>query len=241
MKTMPARNRTFAAAIVGVLVLAVALAQGVAARGNTGSAAAQSTTAHTLSMQGHGEASVAPDMATITLGVQNHDSTAAAALASNSSRMNDVIAAVKAQNVPDSHIQTSDLSIYFDSQHDYYVVSHQITVKLDDTGRVGAVLDGAVSAGANNSWGVSFGLKDQSTERAQALKAAVADARKRADAMASALGVTVSGVGSASETSYSPQPIAYAARAAASAPSATNVQPGQLTVTADINVVYTFG
>ena len=243
MKSVRGRGAIALLAIVLVLA-ALAVVQGAAARGNVGAPVRQgSGTGHTVTVQGHGEASVAPDMATITLGVQNHEGKADAAVAANAAKMNEVIAAVKAQGVPDSRIQTSDLSIYYDSQHDYYVVSHQIAARLDNPDRVGAVLDAAVGAGANNSWGVSFGLKDPSAAKVQALKGAVTDARKHADSMASALGVSITGVGSAEETSYNYQPIQAGQASAARAPAApsTQVQPGQLTVTADIKVIYTFG
>lgn len=222
---------------------ALVLVQAASARSNIGSPVRQSATGHTITVAGHGEVQMAPDMATITVGVQTHDSSAQAALSANSSKMTAVIAAVEAQGVPATHVQTSDLSLWYDSQKDQYVVNHSLTVRSDTPDKVGNILDAAVAAGANMSWGVSFGLKDQDAAEAQALSVAVTNARARAQAIASALGVSISGVGSASEATYNvvnPQP--YYARAAAGAPVAsTPVQTGQLTVSADIRVVYTFG
>ncbi|MGI8824987.1 MAG: SIMPL domain-containing protein [Chloroflexota bacterium] len=239
------RGKTLPLVIGGFAIAAalLALAQGVAARSNVGAPVRQTAgTGHTVSVQGHGEMMVAPDMASITAGVDSHDTKAETALADNSSKMNAVISAIKAQGVPASHIQTTDLSLYYDSQHDSYVVSHQVTARIDRVDTVGAVLDAAVAAGANNSWGVSFGLKDPIAAKAQALKAAITDARARADSLASALGVTITGVGSVEESTVNYQPIPYAAASTARAPSAvTPVQPGQLSVTADVGVVYTFG
>jgi uncharacterized protein YggE len=180
-------------------------------------------------------------MANITLGVDTKGASAQDALSANGAKMSAVIAAVEGQSVPASHIQTSNLSIYYDSQAGQYVASHQVDVRIDNTGKVGAVLDAAVAAGANNSWGVSFGLQDPSQAQAAALQNAVADARKHADAIASKLQVNITGVGSASEASYYSPPIKYAGAAAAPGVAApTPVQPGQLDVTADVSVVYTF-
>jgi uncharacterized protein YggE len=242
-------NTTRIRALIGLVVAGVIAAIGAlvvishpaAARGNVVSPLKAASTSHTVSVGGHGELSVPPDQATITLGVDTRASDAQSALSDNSSKMNAVITAVQGQGVPASHVQTSNLSIYYDSERNVYVASHQITAKLDDVNRVGQVLDAAVGAGANNTWGVGFGLKDPSAARAQALTQAVADARKRANAMASALGVTISGVGSASEATYQVTPVTYAAPSQAAAGAPTPVQPGQLTVTADINVVFTFG
>jgi uncharacterized protein YggE len=184
---------------------------------------------------------VAPDMANITLGVDTRGSDAQEALSKNATKMNAVIAAIEGLGVPADHIQTSNLSIYFDSQQDSYVANHQLNVRIDQVTKVGPVLDAAVAAGANNSWGVSFGLKDTSQGQTQALQNAVANARKRADAIASSLQVNITGVGSASEASYYNTPVKFAGAAGAPlASSSTPVQPGQLDVTADISVVYTF-
>jgi len=233
-----------AGGVATVMALAViwAVAPAASARNNVGAQVNAGNTSHTISVGGHGEVNVPPDEATIALGVQTQGNDAQAALAANASKMSAVIAAVQALGVPSSHIQTSELSMWYDSDHNTYVVSHSITARLDNVDRTGQVLDAAVAAGANNSWGVSFGLKDPSAARAEALKTAVADSRVRANSIASALGVNVSGVGSASEATYQvapPEPVAAAP--VRGAPSSTPIQAGQLTVSADVNIVYTFG
>jgi len=245
MTRFMSRNRILAA-LVGlalIVVLSLSMGQRVLARDTTSAPVGQSSpTTHTISVSGHGEATATPDMATITVGVQTKAADAQAALASNSTKLNAVVAAIEGQGVAAAHIKTSDLSLYLDSQTNDYQASHQLTISLDSVGKVGSVLDAAVGAGANNSWGVSFGLQDASTQRSQALTSAISDARKKANAMAAALGVTVTSVGSASEASYNAPPIQYGAVASApNASSATQVQPGQLTISADVSVIYTFG
>lgn len=247
MNRAASRTLALAALIITAAVLLTAgiFVQRASARGNVGAPIGQAAPAgHTIKVAGHGEVSLAPDRATVTLGVQSKDTDAQSALSSNNSKMTAIIAAVQGQGVQASHVQTSNLSIWYDSQHNEVTVSHDITVRLDDVNKTGPVIDAAVGAGANTTWGVDFGIKDLSAARSQALQAAVADARKRADSLAAALGVTVSGVGAVEEATFTnPVPIRYsgvAAPAPAPAPS-TPVQTGQLQVTADINVVYTFG
>jgi uncharacterized protein len=245
MARLMSRNRVVAT-FVGLallVVLSLSMGQRVMARDGTAAPASQSSpTTHTISVSGHGEATATPDMATITVGVQTKSTDAQAALASNSTKLNAVVAAIQSQGVAADHIKTSDLSLYLDSQTNDYQASHQLTVSLDSVGKVGSVLDAAVGAGANNTWGVSFGLQDASAQRSQALTSAIADARKKANAIAAALNVTVTSVGSASEASYNSPPIQSGAAARApNASSATQVQPGQLTVSADVSVVYNFG
>lgn len=230
--------------LVGVIAAVSGSALAVKSAGARGNAAParQGVANHTLSVNGHGESEVAPDMARITVGVQSKGQDARDALSRNSTSLNAVVVAIEGQGVPANRIQTSDLSLWFDDQHQSYVASHNLTVRIDDVNTVGSVLDAAVGAGANTSWGVSFALKDESAARAQALQAAIADARKRANSMASALGVSVTGVVSAGEATVNVTPLPYAAGAVqAPAASSTNVQPGQLTISADVTVVYSFG
>jgi uncharacterized protein YggE len=235
------RTAILVSSTIGILALVAAgfTVQSVGARSNVGAPVRASATGHTVTVTGHGTANVTPDMATLTLGVQTKGSDAQAALKDNANKMTAVIASVKANGVSANHIQTSDLSIWFDDQHGQYIVSHSVSVRVDNVNSVGTVLDSAVGAGANTSWGVQFGVKDTSAAQSQALQNAVSDARKHADAIASGLGVTVSGVGSASEVSYS-NPIVYAPRASAAPAVSTPVQPGELSITADVQVVYTF-
>lgn len=245
MHSVLMRPRWIAAiCVVAALVVgSLTVGQHALARGNADATVKQTAaTGHTIDVGGHAEVTATPDMATLTIGVQTKASDAQSALSSNASKMSSVVSAIEGQSVAADHIMTSDLSLYLDSQSNIYVASHDLTVRLDNVNKVGPVLDAAVAAGANNSWGVDFGLKDSSTPHAQALQAAIADARKRADSMAGALGVSITGVATASESSATvPPPIRYGSAAPAAPAASTQVQPGQLTISADVSVSYTFG
>lgn len=240
IRTLPVRLSIALLAVAGGIGVGT-FVDSAGARSNAGATSkADPATNRTITVTGQGSAIATPDMGTITLGVQTKGNDAQAALSANSDKMNAVIAAIKAQGVPSNRIQTSNLSLWYDQERNVYNASHDLTVRVDGVDKVGPVLDAAVAAGANNAWGVQFGLKDESSARSQALQNAVSEARKRADAIAAGLGVTITGVGSASEVSYS-SPVRGVAASAPGAVSSTQVQPGELTVTADIQVVYTFG
>lgn len=216
--------------------------QTVGARSNVGSVAHQSPANHTIVVGGHADVSVAPDEATVSLGTQSRASDAKSAQSASSGKMSAIIAAVEGQGIPANKIRTDQVSLYYDDQKGVYVATQNVVVTIDDVSKVGPVIDAAVGAGADNSWGVDFGLKDPSTARGTALQNAIADARKRANAMASALGVNVTGVVSAQESSQIPPPIPVRVAApAAGTVNSTPVQPGELTVSADVSVTYSFG
>lgn len=227
------------AAVVATTAAGIFLTHGASARAVSAPSRA-SAPSHTITVSGHGDVSVAPDMALVTLGVQTRAEDAATASSNNAVKMGAVISAIEAQGVTADHIQTTNLSLYFDEQRSQYIDEHDITVRIDNIAKAGAVIDAAVSAGATNSWGISFGLKNPSAAHARALQAAVTDGRTHADAIAGALGVTISGVGAASEPTYSGPVYETGAPKSAAAGVPTPVQPGQLDITADVSLVYTF-
>jgi uncharacterized protein len=226
-------------AIVGGVILAL----GVPSQGSAASSSAQTTQAtgsRTLTAQGQGEVRVQPDQATMTLGVESRSADARAAMAANAAKLNGVIAALKGQGLASNAVQTSNLSLYYDAERKEQVALHNLTVRIADISTVGVILDAAVAAGANTSWGVNYGLKDSSSGRSQALKAAVADARKRADAMAAALGMRITGV-VAVEEATSGAGLKDVIPGVGAGGGVSPVQPGELAIAASVRVTYTFG
>jgi uncharacterized protein YggE len=203
---------------------------------------------HTISVNGTGRILVKPDVADLSLGVsivrdKAKDSEAAAADA-----MAKVIAALKAAGVKDADIQTAQLSLQ--PEYDWssntqrltgYRTDNLVTVVVRDLTKVGETIDSAVDAGATNVNGISFRVDDQSPVEAQARDAAMHDAKAKADALAKAAGVNITGVASISEVSTPiPGPIMYATGAVAR-DSATPVQPGNVTLEVTVTVTYLIG
>jgi uncharacterized protein YggE len=91
--------------------------------------------------------------------------------------------------------------------------------------------------------GVNFRVDDETKAESQARTAAVADARAKADTLASAAGVTISGVDSIAEVSSTvPYPVPYAAAAGAAKDAAsTPIQPGTTEIDISVTVVYVIG
>lgn len=247
-----------AAAVVAAIVLVLAGAAGLrqAAIGGAPVAAAQTAPAAAtplaaITVTGEGTATAAPDVAYLSLGVETSASTAKAAADANSSAMNAVIAAVKADGVADKNIQTSGYNIqpvYAQGPNNQggntvtgYRVQNTVSVTVDDLSTVSKVLDDAVKAGANSDVGIRFAIKDTTALEKQALAAAMQQATAKAGALATAAGVKLGGVYNVTEqTTSSPRPVAQAAAAVASAPAATPIEQGQLTVQATVQAVFSY-
>jgi uncharacterized protein YggE len=198
-----------------------------------------------------GQVSAPPDVAYVNLGVQTEAQTAQAAMQANSQTIAAVIAAVQGAGIPENKIRTVGVNVSpitaparpgegTPPQTVGYRAMNTINVTVDDVAKAGAVLDAGVGAGANVANGLSFGFKDASALRRQALDQAARAARADADAVAAALGVRISGIRLVEEQgggTPSPLPRAMAADAAGGA---VPVQPGQLTVTSSVRVVFDF-
>ena len=175
-------------ALVAVVALGVSLAL-------PRSSAAQNPTTDSrkrITVVGHGEVKVVPDMARVTIGVQSEGNDAASALADNNAKMAALIEQIKQTGVAESDIQTSGLNIF--PTYNYkaptpqitgYQVSNAVSVKVAVNG-AGDLLDKVVAAGANNVSSISFEVADPAVAMAEARKAAMADAKVRADQFATA-------------------------------------------------------
>jgi uncharacterized protein YggE len=203
--------------------------------------------ATTLNLAAYGETRIAPDMATITLGVMTEAKTAAEAMQANASRMAQVTAVLRKAGIAARDIQTSGLNL--NPQYVYeqnqpprltgYQASNQVTVSVHDLARLGAAVDATVNAGANQVNGISFGLDDPTAAENTARQAAVRALQAKADLYAQATGYKVTRLVSLSEGGgYSmppPMPMAvFAKRDMAQTP----VSPGELKVRVDVTGLY---
>lgn len=203
----------------------------------------------TLVVTGAGEASAAPDMALLSVGVQTEASTAGAALKENAARMNATIARLKARGVADKDMQTADLSVnpqykYDNAGNPPQIVGFQATnmlrVKLRDLTAAGSVIDEAVGDGANSLGGLSFTFADAKPLEDEARKSAVEDAKAKAQLLAKAAGVALGSILQIQD-GFSAPPVpgpVYDVRAMAAEAKSTPVSVGESSVVANVTLIY---
>lgn len=207
------------------------------------------TPEHTISVSGIGRITTVPDVADVRVGVMITRTKVRAAQSAAATAMQAVIAALRKAGIADKDVQTTSLSlqpVYDYSSNNtppkltgYQIVNAvQATVRKLDT--ISDVIDGALAAGATTLDGITFRVDDPSAAEAQAREAAMKNARAKADALAKAAGVSITGVSSISEQSGSvPVPVPYAAAPAALDKAAsTPVQVGTNEVDVSVSVVY---
>lgn len=150
----------------------------------------------TVSVTGNGRSTVKPDRVTFNAGVQTVAPTVDEAVNQNNVRVAAVIAALKKNGATDADIRTSNFAIW--PQQDYsqgklprilgYQVSNNVTVTRKEVADAGKLLQAAVSAGVNQSSGLTFEVSDPAKGRDEGLRAAFEDARAKASLLAQAAG-----------------------------------------------------
>ncbi|MDQ6807269.1 MAG: SIMPL domain-containing protein [Actinomycetota bacterium] len=215
-------------------------------------ALADATTPSTLSVDGSGSVMVTPDAASLSVSVTRSAATSGVALSAANRRVDAIVGAERAIGVPGSGIQTSGVSVAPGTvrvgprgrQHRVrrFIATESLSITTT-TVIVGRAIDVAVRGGADSVDGPNFSFSDPSAGVVAATNAALADARRRADAAAATLGYKVTGVQS---VNLDPQSGALpGSGASGSAPVAakpttpTTVHPGAQQVDATVAVVYT--
>ena len=229
---------------IAVLVAVGAAVVALAGVGRPETAGGASKPTGGITVTGVGTITSVPNEAEFSLGLQTKGETAREALAANSEKMASVLAALKSAGVDESDIKTQSISVspsYADEgQADGYTAGNSVSVKIHDLSKAGEILDAASNAGANEVYGPSLTRSDQDELQAKALRDAVGDARKKAEALADAAGVDLGSVTAITEGyGGGPEPYyAEAGRASLAADKAVPIEPGTQDVQATVTVTF---
>jgi uncharacterized protein YggE len=231
-------NRILAALVIAAMPMTFAL-----------SASAQSPPAtRTIEVDGNGEARTSPDTANLSVAIETSGKTAEEAANRNASLAEKVTAALKSKLGDKGKISTGGYSLnpQYDQRPGHenptiigYTAQNSIVVETGAIDLVGALIDSAISAGANRVDYLNFTVKNDIKPRTEAIAIATRDARAQADALASALGVKLGKVIKATTLAEArpifanKMPMAMAATRAS-----TPVEPGEVTVSATVSLTF---
>jgi len=208
-----------------------------------------------INVSGQGIIKASPDIAYITLGVVTEDADAHEAQRKNAEKMDKIVSAIKNLGIKDEDIKTVSYNIYPKYNYDNntgvsniigYSVNNSVQVTVRDILKTGEIIDLAAENGANTSGSISFGLSDYDSCYNEALKVAVENAKKKAETIAGALGVSLKLPVSITENiGYQQPPIIYydstlITKADEAERVATPIESGTLEVRASVAVVYEY-
>jgi len=163
----------------------------------------------TISVQGEGEVLAKPDIGTFSFSVHAEGTDATEAQTKSAEATNAVLTYLKEQGIADKDVRTENY--YLNPKYRYeqricpansycppgepiidgYEVSQTVTVKVRNLDDAGKLISGAGERGATNISGLQFTIDDETVLQAQAREKAIADAKEKAQALASDLGVKV--------------------------------------------------
>ncbi|MBA2174422.1 SIMPL domain-containing protein [Halobacillus locisalis] len=207
------------------------------------------STEESLWVTGTGIVEIQPDIAFLRLGAVTEDKSLAVAQQRNAETIGAVTRSLVTAGIAERHIQTAEYFIY--PEYDYedgkqkfrgYRVTHLLKVKVEKIEDVGAVIDLAVSQGANRVSDIQFDVRNKSEIEQEALQRSIEDAKKKAQTIARTIQVQLHPtplkiVESGAESIE--MPISYGKSVVASS-SSTPVQPGETKITSTIQAKFSY-
>lgn len=209
-----------------------------------------------IAVTGDGEVAAAPDQAVVRLGTTVQLPQAALAQAKVSETMQKALDGIEKLGIPRRSIHTAALtltSVYSNERPSNnpetprvvgFRANNSIEITLEDTKLVGKVIDAGISAGANELQGVSFGLKNDLSQRTSALTMAVQEAKSKAQTIAKTLDLPLGSVVEVTEGGVHTIPFNQGftgARMMVASAVQTPIEPGEVRIQANVTVRFEIG
>lgn len=253
------RNYAVGLALFGVFILVIILSAYLAVQIYTAfSGGNEEYPTKTVTVTGSGEVVAVPDIATFDFSLLVTADDVAKAQEEMSKKVNEAIDFLKSNGIEEADIKTTSFNAnpryeYTICRDSYcpdngqkiigYDVSQNVMVKVRDIARAGEFLKGITDKGITNVSGLQFSIDDPSALEVEARTLAIEDARKKADKLASDLGVKIKGVVSFGEDNYGGGPMYYGSAEAKSSDGfgggvVPNLPVGESVVTSNVYVTY---
>jgi uncharacterized protein YggE len=204
--------------------------------------------ARTIAVTGSGTAEAAPDLLTVSIGVECRREDVGAAYAAAGRAATGISESLREHGVGDPDISTSGLNVRADVVWKEgqgqtvagYVASSVLSVRLRDVAGSSEIIAGAVAAGGNDVRlnGLELGFSDPAAVTARAREAAWLDALATARQFASLAGAELGPVTSVAQQPGIPAPIPVAKMQRAMATDSVGIEAGQSSVSATVGVVW---
>lgn len=234
------------------IIVAALLISGVAYFGPANAPAAADSEIRTLSVSADADREVAPDKAEIIFSVVSRGIDPAAVQAENDAKLRQIQLRLSAMGIPASNMKTVGYSLdkwmeYNKTGEKYeeqgYELSNSLRVVTYDVDQAGEVVSEAVQNGANSVQGITFGLSDALRDKTynELLQTASAQAKSKANAMATSAGVSIVRMHTMSESYGYVEPLAninYRTAGAYDAKSEVSISAGTVKVHASVGATY---
>lgn len=203
---------------------------------------------------------LAPDRVLISVGVETTDKTASDALSLNSGLMNNIISELRSDGLKPNETRTSFFNIF--PLYNYtesgtrlnvsgFTVTNTVQIESSNLGNVSQWIDTAVASGANSINSIDFSVTEKKLEdtKSKLITDAVGNAKQKAEAAASAVQLSITGVksivvdGTTNIPPFPPQPFFRDSVSAqgGTASSSTPIIPGEQEVSVSVSGIFSMG
>ncbi len=200
-------------------------------------------------VSGEGKVTVTPDIANVSLGIEARAATVTEAQNQAASAMTKIMDTLSGNGVAKKDIRTQYFNISKVTRWDDktqqevvlgYQVTNSVTAKIRNIEKTGTIIDAVVVAGGDltriNS--IYFSVDDPTQYEKEARDNAMADAKNKAEQLATLAGVRLGKPTYISENLYLPSPIFKGAAMEAVAAPTTPISPGETDITLTVQVTY---
>lgn len=199
----------------------------------------------TITVTGSASVKLKADYARISVGVSTKAKTVEQAANANNAAIYAVIEALKEAGVAEEDIATSNYTVYAEYEYSSvgqqlagYNVTNQLTVIIRDMEHIGATLDKATAAGANNIYNIEFLSTKANDAQDEATVYAVQDAMRKASLLAGAAGLNLGGIKAITEASASYGLVTRSYASKLDAVAGNSILPDDTSVTASVTIVF---
>jgi uncharacterized protein len=200
---------------------------------------------------GTGEARIAPDRATIFIGLQTRAATAAAAGVENARRQKAILDTLRALGLANEQLSTINYTVAPEMQYSPngqmppkvtgYTVTNTVRAEVRRLDDIGRIIDASLAKGANEISSLNFYSSKADSVRRAAMGSAVANARADAETLAQAGGGRLGALLEISTSEDRPQPVIQRMALSKSADSRqTPIEAGEQTFSSNVTVRWAF-
>ncbi len=201
----------------------------------------------TVSFTGEGKVKATPDTAKVEIGLVTEGKDSISVQNENSSKMNKVIDYLKKEGVAKEDIKTSNYNL--SPKYEYnkgkstlvgYILNQSLTVTVRDLNKIGEILDGAVSNGANQVNSISLFVDKPEELKNKAREEAVNQAKEKASAASKIAGFRLGRVIGFSENTFGEPPMYYETmgKGGGGATPAPQIEPGTQEIKINVTLTY---
>ncbi|MEK7599250.1 MAG: SIMPL domain-containing protein [Patescibacteria group bacterium] len=165
----------------------------------------------TISVSGEGKIFARPDVGRLSFSAEAESLDVAEAQRSSAEVINNAIKFLRNSGFAEQDLKTASYAIapFYDfpkGRREFrgYRVSQSMEIKIRDLGKTGAILKGLAAAGVKNIGALNFEIDQTKDVQNQARQKAIEDAKKKAQELASVLGVRLGKIVSFSESGQTP-------------------------------------